>query len=69
MDDTATVNPSARKRSRKDPPLSLRYSVRKRKLLESIQAIRGDKSLSDTVEHALDRLLEEHYPGCTIEAA
>lgn len=69
MHDTTTVNKPASTADTAGPPLSLRYPLRKRKLLESIQADRGDDTLSDTIRFAVDRLIEEHFPGSTGRAA
>lgn len=54
------VNP---KPTRRDEPIATRYPVAKRKLLEAIQERRGDRHLSNTISHALDQLIEKHFPG------
>ena len=64
MDDSTPVNNPARKR-----PVAVRLPMNKRKLLEAIQADRGDKFLSATITEACDRFIEEHYPGALKGAA
>lgn len=62
MDGTRGVSESAR-------TIGVRYPEWKRKLLESVQLKRGDEHLSGTVTYALDRVIEEHFPGAISEAA
>lgn len=66
MNSSATVDRQARKRLR---VVSTKYPVEKIKLLEAIQERRGDEYVSRTVAHALDRLIEEYFPGAVEEAA
>jgi hypothetical protein len=47
---------------------STRIPPWKRKLLESVQEKRNDRHLSDTVEAAIDALIEQHFPGSTRES-
>lgn len=42
--------------------VSARYPLDRRKLLEAIQAKRGDRHLSDTVAVALDEFVDRHFP-------
>ena len=62
MENTTTVDANTRKKV-----VSARYRVDRVKLLEAIQARRGDPTLSDTVVHALNRLVEVEFPGATQE--
>lgn len=66
MNRSEAVDRQARKRLR---VVSTKYPVERIKLLESIQERRGDEYVSRTVAHALDRLIEEHFPGSIEEAA
>lgn len=49
--------------------VSTKYPLDRIALLEAVQRRRGDRFLSGTVAHALDRLIEEHFPGSLGEAA
>lgn len=49
--------------------LSTKYPPDRVALLEAVQARRGDATLSRTICHALDRLINEHFPGAVEEAA
>lgn len=54
------------------PPLrtiSAKYPSDRVALLEAVQQRRGDSSISRTIAHAVDRLIEEHFPGAIGEAA
>lgn len=66
MDDTGTVDRRARTALR---VVSVKYPLDRIKLLEAVQVQRGDEFVSRTVAHALDRLIEEHFPGCTTPEA
>lgn len=48
--------------------VSIKYPRFKVRLLEAVQEKRGDATRSETVRVALDRLIEDHFPGST-EAA
>lgn len=61
MHGTAKVDQKARKPGRK--VVSAKYPVDRLKLLEAVQARRGDQHLSDTISQALDDLIERHFPG------
>jgi hypothetical protein len=55
----------------KNPPLrvlSTKYPGDRAALLEAVAQRRGEV-LSRTIAHALDRLIEEHFPGSIGEAA
>ena len=52
-----------------DPVVSTRYPATKKKLLEVVKERRGDEHLSDTVAHALDRMIEEHFPSALLAAS
>lgn len=65
MDDTATVD---RAKGAGLQVISTKYPSDRIHLLEAVQKRRGDRFVSETVRHALDRLIEEHFPGAT-EAA
>ena len=56
MKETTRVNEGARK-----IPVAVRLPMNKRRLLEAIQAERGDEFLSATITAACDRFIEEHY--------
>lgn len=43
--------------------ISTKYPMDKLGLLETIRVRRGDRFISDTVRHALDKLVAEHFPG------
>ena len=47
---------------------SFRYPRDRVKLLEAVAA-RADRTFSDTVAMACDRMIEEHYPGALKGAA
>jgi hypothetical protein len=66
MDSAARVDRQARRRLK---VVSTKYPLEKVKLLEAIQARRGDDYISRTVAYALDQLIEEHFPGAIEEAA
>lgn len=66
MQDTATVDGQARKPLK---VVSTKYPADRVKLLEAVQERRGDDFISRTVAHALDQLIETHFPGAIREAA
>lgn len=66
MQGTGKVDRTPRKKLR---VLSTKYPVDRASLLEAVQQRRGDEFLSRTMAHALDRLIEEHFPGSIGEAA
>lgn len=49
--------------------VSTKYPTDRLALLQAVQQRRGDRFISETVRHALDRLIEEHFPGSLGEAA
>jgi hypothetical protein len=49
--------------------VSTKYPLDRLALLEAVRMRRGDDFMSRTVAHALDRLIEEHFPGSIGEAA
>lgn len=65
MKATAPVNPDA---SIPAVPVSCRYPEDRIGLLDAVQKRLRLDSRSDLIRHALDRLVEEHFPGST-EAA
>ena len=44
-------------------PVTIRISPQALKLIEAIQIDRGDAFRSGTLSIAVDRMIEEHYPG------
>lgn len=66
MQGRGTVNRPPRSRLR---VLSTKYPLDRIRLLEAVQQRRGDEFLSRTISHALDRLIEEHFPGSLEDAA
>lgn len=60
MNDTQAVDDAQRQRRK---VVSAKYPVDRIRLLQAVQARRGDEYQSQTVEYALDRLIEEHFPG------
>lgn len=49
--------------------ISTKYPTDRISLLEAVQKRRGDEFVSRTVAHALDQLIESHFPGSIGEAA
>lgn len=49
--------------------VSTKYPTDRIKLLEAVQERRGDNFMSRTVAHALDKLIEEEFPGALKGAA
>lgn len=62
-------NENVDKPARKTTVVSARYPLDRLKLLEAVQARRGDEFISRTVAHALDRVIEDHFPGSLEPAA
>lgn len=60
MKNTQNVNAPASERAE---TVGTRYPVERIKLLEAVQARRKDATRADTIRHALDRLIDEHFPG------
>lgn len=60
MQTTKEVDGKARTAKR---VVSTKYPVEKVKLLEAVQARRGDEFPSDTIRAALDEFIEKHFPG------
>jgi hypothetical protein len=46
-------------------PIGCRYPEDRVDLLDAIAKRRGDPDRAATIRHALDRLIEEHFPGAT----
>lgn len=67
MHGTAGVNRKASTAPRK--VVSAKYPLDRIRLLEAVQARRGDEHLSDTVAEALDDLIERHFPGTVRQAS
>ncbi|CAN5607527.1 hypothetical protein BH23CHL8_BH23CHL8_30820 [soil metagenome] len=65
MNFTAHVDTKARAERR---VVSTRYPKDRIKLLEAVQARRGDRNLSDTISGALDECIESHLPGALVGA-
>jgi len=63
MNGTAQVDTKASAERR---VVSTRYPKDRIKLLEAVQARRGDRNLSDTISDALDEFLESHLPGALV---
>lgn len=51
--------------TKKDAWATARIPEWKKDLLAAVQKRRGDRYMSETVEHAVDRLIEKHFPGAT----
>lgn len=66
MQSGGKVDRPARKRLQ---VVSTKYPTDRIALLEAVRQRRGDDFMSRTVAHALDRLIEEHFPGAIGEAA
>lgn len=49
--------------------VSTKYPMDRIRLLEAVQQRRGDDFISRTVAHALDSLINAHFPGAIEEAA
>ena len=60
MDDTTPV-----RREQRRPPemISVKYPPDRVQLLKAVRERRCDTFMSDTIRHALDQLIEEHFPG------
>lgn len=66
MESTATVNADA---SIPAVPVSCRYPEDRIGLLDAVQKRLRLESRSDLIRHALDKLVEEHFPGATGESS
>lgn len=51
------------------PTVGTRYPPERVKLLDAIGLKRGDKTRSETVSAALDAMIEQHFPGATMDEA
>lgn len=66
MEDTSRVDALQKPKRR---VVSTKYPLDRIGLLKAVQARRGDQFVSQTVEHALDQLIEKHFPGSVEVAA